>query len=223
MPIELISALIGLTLTLMVFSYLIGDNPLFRIAVYLFIGVASGYAATVVWHYVLIPKLFQPLTAFTPLAIVPFVFGVSLLAKLSPRMAWIGNFAMAVLVGVGAAAAVGGALLGTLMPQAQAAIDGFDVLSAGNIGEVAFQLLEGVVMLVGTVFTLASFHFSAGRQADSAPKRNRILEGIAWVGRIFIAITFGVLFAGVYMSALTAMIERLSFVLNFIRQQLIGL
>jgi hypothetical protein len=124
MPIELISALVGLILTLMVFSYLIGDNPLFRIAVYLFIGVASGYAATIVWHYVLVPKLFQSLTAFNPLSIVPFVFGISLLAKLSPRISWIGNFAMAVLVGVGAAAAVGGALIGTLLPQAQAAIDG---------------------------------------------------------------------------------------------------
>jgi hypothetical protein len=76
-------------------------------------------------------------------------------------------------------------------------------------------------MLVGTAFTLASFHFSAGRAADGTPKRNRIIDGIAWVGRIFIAITFGALFAGVYMSALTAMIERLSFVINFIRQ-LIG-
>jgi len=221
MPIELISALVGLILTLMVFSYLIGDNPLFRIAVYLFIGVASGYAATVVWHYVLVPKLFQSVSTLNPLALIPFVFGISLLAKLSPRIAWIGNFAMAVLVGVGAAAAVGGALLGTLMPQAQAAIDGFDVLSAGSGLELASRLLEGVIMLGGTVFTLASFHFSAGRAADGIPKRNRILEGIAWVGRIFIAITLGVLFAGVYMSALTAMIERLSFVLNFIRQ-LIG-
>lgn len=221
MPIELISALIGLTLTLMVFSYLIGDNPLFRIAVYLFIGVASGYAAAVVWHSVLVPKLSQAFTTLSPLSIVPFVFGISLLAKLFPRTSWIGSFAMAVLVGVGAAAAVGGALLGTLMPQTQAAIDGFDVLSAGNLGEAASRLIEGVVMLAGTVFTLASFHFSAGRAADGTPKRNRILEGIAWVGRIFIALTFGVLFAGVYMSALTAMIERLSFVLNFFRE-LIG-
>ena len=221
MPIELISALIGLTLTLMVFSYLIGDNPLFRIAVYLFIGAASGYAAAVVWHSVLVPKLSQAFTTLSPLSIVPFVFGISLLAKLFPRTSWIGSFAMAVLVGVGAAAAVGGALLGTLMPQTQAAIDGFDVLSAGNLGEAASRLIEGVVMLAGTVFTLASFHFSAGRAADGTPKRNRILEGIAWVGRIFIALTFGVLFAGVYMSALTAMIERLSFVLNFFRE-LIG-
>jgi hypothetical protein len=221
MPIDLISALIGLTLTLMVFSYLIGDNPLFRIAVYLFIGVASGYAAVVVWYYVLVPKLFQPLTTLNPLSFVPLVFGLSLLAKLSPRIAWIGNFSMAVLVGVGAAAAVGGALLGTLLPQAQAAIDGFDVLSAGNGLEVASRLLEGLIMLGGTVFTLASFHFSASRSADGTPKRPAILEGIAWVGRIFIAITLGVLFAGVYMSALTAMIERLSFVIDFLRQ-LIG-
>lgn len=217
MPIELISALVGLILTLMVFSYLIGDNPLFRIAVYLFIGVASGYAATIVWHSLLVPKLFRPLIALNPLTIVPLVFGVSLLAKLSARTAWIGSFAMAVLVGVGAAAAIGGALIGTLMPQAQAAINGFNILSAGSGLEAASRLLEGVIMLGGTVFTLASFHFSAGRAVDGVPKRNRILEGIAWVGRIFLAITFGALFAGVYMSALTAMIERLSFVLNFIR------
>jgi hypothetical protein len=217
MPIEFISALIGLTLTLMVFSYLIGDNPLFRIAVYLFIGVASGYAAAVVVQDVLIPKLSQSITAFNPFSIIPLILALSLFAKLFPRISWIGSFAMAVLVGVGAAAAVGGALLGTLMPQAQATINGFDMLSAGNVGEVAFRLFEGSVMLIGTVFTLASFHFSAGRAADGAPKRNRIIDGIAWVGRIFIAITFGALFAGVYMSALTAMIERLSFILNFIR------
>jgi hypothetical protein len=73
-------------------------------------------------------------------------------------------------------------------------------------------------MLVGTVFTLGYFHFSAGRAADGSLRRNRVFELVAWVGRIFIAITLGVLFAGVYMSALTAMIERLGFVINFFRQ-----
>lgn len=222
MPNELISGIVGLLLTLMVFSYLIGDNPLFRVAVYLFIGVASGYAATIIWHYVLVPKLSQALGPFNPLAIIPLILGLSLLTKLLPRISWIGSFAMAVLVGVGAAAAVGGALIGTLLPQAQSAIDGFDFRSTGGGITALRQLVQGGVMFLGTVFTLASFHFSAGRAADGAPKPNRIIEGTAWVGRIFIAITLGALFAGVYMSALTAMIERLSFVLNFIRQQLTG-
>jgi hypothetical protein len=226
MPLDVISGLVGLILTLMIFSYLIGDNPLFRVAVYIFIGVSSGYAASVVWHQVLVPKLFGALQIGNPnqliLMIIPLLLCVSLLAKLSPRIAWIGNFAMAVLVGVGAAAAIGGALLGTLIPQARASMAALDFRSAASGTDAFLGLLEGTVMLAGTVFTLASFHFSASRAPDGTAKRNRILEIIAWIGRLFIAITLGVLFAGVYMAALTAMIERLSASINFIRQ-LIGL
>ena len=220
MNIEVLSALAGLILTLMVFSYLIGDNPLFRFAIYLFIGVSSGYAATVVWHYVLVPKLFSQLGDINQLflLIIPLILSISLLAKLSPRISWIGNFAMAVLVGVGAAAAVGGALVGTLLPQAQAAISAFDLTAGGSNPVVKF--FEGTVMLVGTVLTLASFQFSVGRAPDGTPKRNLIFEGIARLGRIFIAITLGVLFAGVYVATLTAMIERLSSMINFTRQLL---
>ncbi len=223
MSIELLSAFIGLILTLLVFSYLIGDNPLFRFAIYLFIGVSSGYAATAVWHNVLMPRLFSRLDDLDQLIllVVPLILGISLLAKLSPRISWLGNFAMAVLVGVGAATAVGGALIGTLLPQAEAAMNMFDPGAPGG-GSFFARLFQGGVMLIGTVLTLASFHFTLGRAADGAAKSNRILDGLAWAGRLFLAITLGVLFAGVYMAALTAMIERLSSLINFIRQ-LIGL
>lgn len=220
MSIELISAFIGLIMTLLVFSYLIGDNPLFRFAIYLFIGVASGYAATVVLHYLLIPRLafqFDNLNQLI-LLVIPLILGISLLAKLFPRIAWVGNMAMAVLVGVGAATAVGGALIGTLLPQAQAATDLFDVTAPGGSPNIFVRLFEGTVMFLGTVLTLASFHFTAGRAPDGTIQRNQVFEGIAWAGRLFIAITLGVLFAGVYMAALTAMIERLSSLINFIRQ-----
>lgn len=223
MSIELISAFVGLLLTLLVFSYLVGDNPLFRFAIYLFIGVSSGYAATAVWHNVLMPRLFSRLDDLNQLIllVVPLILGISLLAKLSPRISWLGNFAMAVLVGVGAATAVGGALIGTLLPQAEAAMNMFDPSVPGG-GNFFARLFEGGIMLIGTVLTLASFHFTLGRAADGAAKSNRILDGLAWAGRLFIAITLGVLFAGVYMAALTAMIERLSSLINFTRQ-LIGL
>jgi hypothetical protein len=215
MAIEVLSAFIGFILTLMVFSYLIGDNPLFRIAVYLFIGIASGYAAVVIWHYVLTPKLFEPLGDPDRLAltVVPLVLSVSLLAKLSPRISQVGSFAMAVLVGVGAATAVGGALVGTLIPQAGAAMEAFDSRSF-------FGLIEGAVMLAGTVLTLAYFQFGAKRAADGSVGRNALLELLAWLGRIFIAVTFGVLFAGVYLAALTAMIERLGSIINFVKSLL---
>lgn len=224
MPTELISALIGLVLTLAVFSYLLGDNPLFRLAVYLFVGVSSGYAAAVIVYDVLLPRLGLLQTNDLNqllFAVIPLILSISLIAKFLPRISWIGNFAMAVLVGVGAAAAIGGAVIGTLLPQAQASMNAFSP-SAGGASSFMVRWFEGAVMLLGTVFTLASFQFSAARAQDGTIKRNSIFEGIAWVGRIFIAITFGVLFAGVYMAALTAMIERLSSIIDFIRQ-IIGL
>lgn len=218
MPIDLISGAIGFLLTVMVFSYLVGDNPLFRIAVYLFIGVASGYAAAVIVNNVLFAK-FQslPLNDPTQLAIglIPFLFAVTLLAKLSPRLSGLGTFAMAVLVGVGAATALGGALAGTLIPQAGAAMEAMNSRSL-------LDLLQGGVMLAGTVATLAYFQFGAKRASDGTVKRNAILEALAWLGRIFIAVTLGVLFAGVFMAALTAMIERLSSLIHFV-SSLLGL
>ena len=214
MPIELISGLIGFVLTLLIFSYLIGDNPLFRSAVYIFIGVSSGYAAVVVWHNVLMPKLFLPIasagTDQLVLLVIPLILSVSLLAKLSPRISWLGSFAMALLVGVGAATALSGAVAGTLIPQSRAAMDAFIMPSA-------FELIEGTIMLAGTVLTLIYFQFSAKRAGDGSVKRNVIIEMLAWGGRVFIAITFGVLFAGVYMAALTAMLERLSAIINFVK------
>ena len=219
MSIEVISAIIGFLLTVMVFSYLIGDNPMFRITVYLFIGVASGYAAAIVWHNVLVPRLFDQLSG-TPaqlaLVIAPLILSFSLWAKLSPRISWVGNFAMAVLVGVGAATAVGGALTGTLIPQTEAAME-----SSFNFASIP-SLAEGLVMLTGTVVTLAYFQFGAKRTADGSVRRNVVFETLAWIGRIFIAVTFGVLFAGVYMAAMTAMIERLSSVINLVKS-LLGL
>jgi len=220
--IDFLSAIIGFVLTLMVFSYLIGDNPLFRFAVYLFIGSASGYAAAVVWHNVLTPKLFEPLTdpAQLLLLIVPLILSISLLAKLSPRISWIGNFAMAVLVGVGAATAIGGAWSGTLIPQAFASMDALNFRGASSDSGAFYKLFEGAVMLTGTVATLVYFQFSAKRADDGSSKRNPVIEMLAWLGRIFIAITFGVLFASVYMTALTAMIERWSSVINFLKSLL---
>ena len=222
MSIELLSALVGFVLTLMIFSYLVGDSPLFRIASYLFVGVSSGYAATVIVYYVLVPKLTQLQTSDTTqliLGIIPLFLGTTLLAKLSPRISWIGNFAMAILVGVGAAVAAGGALLGTLIPQAWAAMDAFNLRSSAS---PLLTVFEGGVMLVGTVLTLAAFQFGAKRAPDGIPRRNVLLEWAARLGRLFIAITLGVLFAGVYLAALTAMIERLSSLIEFIRR-LVGI
>ncbi len=214
---DLVTGGISFLLTLMVLSYLIGDNPAFRVAVYIFIGVAAGYAAAVVWHQVLDSHLFRPLLSGSPadrlVTIVPLVLGLLLLLKLSPRTSQLGTPSIAFLVGVGAAVAIGGAVMGTLFPQTRAAMNALDLSGVGQ--NWLKPLIEGIFMLVGTVTTLVYFHFGA-KATTSGPQRSIPVRVLSWVGQIFIAITFGVLFAGVFMAAMTALIERLNFIITYL-------
>ncbi len=79
------------------------------------------------------------------------------------------------------------------------------------------RLLAGLFILLGTVSTLIYFQFSA-KPTPAGPRQGKIVQIGSWVGQVFIAITFGVLFAGVFVAALTAMIERINSLLQFIRQ-----
>jgi predicted membrane protein len=56
---DIIGTFVGLVLTLAVFSYLLGDNILFRIAIYIFVGVAAGLAAAMVAYNVLVNDIYS--------------------------------------------------------------------------------------------------------------------------------------------------------------------
>ena len=214
MEVDLIWTLVGFILTLLVFSYLFGDNPLFRLVTYLFVGVVAGYVFTVVIYQVIIPRLITPLTAGTSgerlLALVPLVLSGLLLTKLSPRLAAVGNLPVAFLTGASAAVVVGGAVTGTLVNQISATINLFDITAP--TAEPGLRLLEGILTLVGAITTLAYFQFGAKLRADQSVRRPAIVEAAAAIGQVFIGITLGALFAGVFTSALSALIDRVGFI-----------
>jgi heme/copper-type cytochrome/quinol oxidase subunit 2 len=119
--------------------------------------------------------------------------------------------AMALLVGVSAAVAVGGAVTGTLLPQAGATINLFDTHAAASVPQLAQMMFNGAWILAGVTTTLVYFHFGARTTRDGSARRFGFIEFLAFIGSIFLAITLGVLFAGVYSAALTALIDRFHF------------
>ena len=224
LPLDLISGVLSFLFTVLILSYLIGDNPLFRIAVYLFVGITAGYVASVILWQVLTPRLFTPTSSMfqtgayeqAALLVVPWLGLAFILMKISPRLSRIASFTMAFLVGAGAAVIIAGALIGTIIPQVSATINFFDlnIAAARNINP-AEVIGNGSIMLVGVVTTLSYFHFGARPQASGNPRRFIVIEFFAFIGKIFIGITLGVIFAGVYAAALTALIERISSLINF--------
>ncbi|MDE3088417.1 MAG: hypothetical protein KGJ80_03385 [Chloroflexota bacterium] len=208
---DLIGVWVGAILTLLVFSYLLGDTPLFRIAQAIFVGVAVGYAATVAIYLILVPRLFEPLIADAGAnwqLFVPLVLGLLLFTKLRAGWASLGNISIAFLFGVGGALAIGGALGGALLPQLQATV--VSLAPASGWGNVISNLL----LVVGTIGAFLSFRFVV---APSRPAL-RVFDAVArpWsnVGRWFILIAFGAIFAGTAVSRISILINRLYYLMH---------
>jgi hypothetical protein len=219
---SLINVLGGFTsflLTIFVLSYALGDNFLFRLAIYLFIGISAGFTAAAAFYSVIWPQLIRPLAFGTNderlLVLVPFVLGLFLLTKAIPKFSVLGSPVMAFLVGVGAATIVLGAITGTLFPQFNASLNLLNLEAAYQSGtNPILSLINGVLILFGTVTTFASFHYSTRFIRNSASQAFwRILY---WVGRLFIAITFGAIFAGIYIASLTSLVQRIKYIIDFI-------
>ncbi len=219
MTVDLFTSLVAFLITVMIFTYLVGDNPAFRIAVNVFVGVAAGYVAAVAWWQVLLPRLLLPLlggpTQSPAIVAVPLLLSGMLLMKAWPPFARLGAPAMGLLVGVASAVAIAGAIQGTLGPQLTATVNSMDAARSGNLE----RLIDGGFVLLGLIASLVYFQFSARVQKDGSVGRPRLVELLAAVGGIFIAVTLGVLFAGVYSAALTALIERLHFILALVGLQ----
>jgi hypothetical protein len=80
--------------------------------------------------------------------------------------------------------------------------------------------VNGGIVLVGTITSFAYFHFGARGRPNQPPVRQPWIEELSQIGQLFIAITLGVLFASVYAAALAALVERLSFLIDFLRMLL---
>jgi len=209
---------IGALLTLMVFSYLLGDNPLFRLSQHLLVGIAVAYGAIVAYHQVLLPFLMTPLREDAAANLylgIPLVLGLLLLTKVTPSFSFLGNVSVAFMLGVGAGLAMGGALVGTMVPQVKAT---FLSLYPTDYGEGAKGLVgaaSSLVIVVGTVATLLSFQFTERDGTDRGARAiNGFFRGMRKLGRLFLLIAFGAIFGNGILTTLTLLIARLQFLLG---------
>lgn len=211
---DLIGLAVGLLLTLFVFSYVLGDNWLYRLAVHLLVGVSAGYAAVVVAFDLLVPLFLNwpQLLVTDPvqggLLTVPVVLGLAFtLARATPRTARVGNVALAVLVGIGAAVALLGAVAGTLLPQ----------LLALNTGTSSPLVTLLSVLITIAVLLYFHHHWPSANTAveNAAPPRWQQLIGGTF-GRALLMMTLGAVFAALLNTSLTVLTAHLATFTRFV-------
>jgi hypothetical protein len=222
---QIVGAIVALVLTLLLLSYLVADNPFYRIAAHLFIGLTSGYAVVLAWHTVIWPNLMSlvrvgrggdvPTMLLTALAaLLGGVGGVLLLLKTVHVGTRLGGLVVAAMLGVGAAVAVGGAITGTLIPQTGAAMVSLAPAAQGR--RVIEGVVEGVFTHIGPLGT-RGIVWSGGKAEPGNPvERSPLARPVAAVGQVFIAITFGVMYAGALAASLAIFAERLTAISGYL-------
>ena len=217
--------LTSLVLTLMVFSYVLGDLPLvghlYRIAVYIFVGMSAAFSTIVIYEGVILPYLLDiqnPGTSWTALGgsadVVIFsaalLFGLILLLKPVARLSWLTNSILAVVMVVSAATAAVGAVSGTLIPL----VDATAAVPEGIASDFT-ALVDTLIVFVGTVTALFYFQWQARRKDDGTPMQSVFSRGIRSVGKVFIVTTLAAIYGSTMMTALTILIERVGFLMQF--------
>lgn len=196
---EQVALIAGAILTVMVFSYLLGDNFLYRIAIHVLIGAAAAFILITATESVLLPWVNLTILA-TPLemtrvavGLLPFMVGILLYFKSSSRLTRLGNVGLMMVLGVGTALALWGAIGGTLLPLAGQTVREFTPVNPIN----------GLIALVGTVTVLVFFTYVGVRRSGGEVSQLLPVRMTGLVGQAFIVVTLGAMYALLIISALT--------------------
>ena len=189
-------------LTLAIFSFLYKDNPVYKLAEHIYVGVSAGYWLIYVAFFDVYPMLIQGFQNETGvekwILLVPGALGLIMLTRWFPKTAWLSRWPIAFTVGVGAGLGITANIQGYVVPQLQATllpVTGWNVVSINN-----------VILTVGVVTTILYFYFSK-------PHRGA-LGWAARVGIVFIMVSFGASFGYTLMARISLLIGRLYFLLS---------
>ncbi len=198
-----IGLIIAGVLTLAIYTFLYKDNPVYKAAESLLIGLSIGYALVIYWQTTLVDRLFTPLFSHGELTmIIPLVLGLLMFTRFSNHMSWLSRIPIALMIGAGAGVAIPAMLYARTLKQMSASV--MPLIDNGGFN------FEALVVIVGLLSTLAYFYFS---------REHKGAMGIAAkVGTYFLMIFFGATFGYTVMSRMSTFIGRIDFLLtDFLR------
>lgn len=212
--------------TLAIFSFLYADNPFYRLAEAVVVGVSAGYWMVVGFWDIIVPNLLGKLaptftkTWFLPglnatevewAYLVPLVFGVMLVWRLMPKGGWISLWPLAFIVGTTAGLRMVGYIEGDFLSQVSSSVIPLAVPVDGAGGGVDWMAsfwasLKNVLLLVGILACLTYFFFSVEHKGG--------VGKVARVGIWYLMITFGAAFGFTVMGRIALLAARLEFLFD---------
>lgn len=196
---------LAVILTIAVFSFLYKENPLYRFAEHLVVGVSAGYFAILLFHTSLFPNLFQKLIDGNYWYLIPGALGILMWSRFLPKYAYLSRLPLAVTVGIGAGIAIPLELTTRVMRQLFAVTD---PISWTNFWGTRFldpgAGIWDVMVFLGTIAGLVYFFFSLPHKG--------VFGGVAKFGIWVLMLGFGASFGFTVMARISLLINRMQYV-----------
>jgi hypothetical protein len=212
---ERIGIWIAAILTLAIYSFLYKDNPVYRFAESLLIGLSVGFLLVTAFETTIFPKAFAPVGgAFGEVfikgnfghfglifwALIPVALGLLMFARFVPKYGWVSRIALALYIGFGAGASIPANMQSYILRQIEATIRPF-------LGDLTFwTFINALIILVGLISTLFYFFFSKAHTGAFGK--------VTKLGTYFLMIFFGATFGYTVMARISLLIGRLTFLLR---------
>ncbi|OGC91469.1 MAG: hypothetical protein A2142_04395 [candidate division Zixibacteria bacterium RBG_16_48_11] len=184
---------IGALFTLCILSFLYKDNPFYKFAEHVFVGISAGYGVALQFHNVFLPNLWRPLMAGNLLMIIPLIMGGLLFTRFFASISWLSRWSIGMLIGIYSGIAIIGFGSGDLVLQIH-----------GNLlplwGTGLFTALNNWILTVGLIACLVYFFFSKEHKGSFGV--------VARIGIYFLMISFGASFGYTVMSRMSLLIGR---------------
>jgi len=196
---------IGALGTLAILSFLLRENPFFRTAEHLFIGLAAGIGifygyqsiVTNAWNPLINPVDGEPRQWFM---IVPLILGVLLYSRFLKNGKWISRIPLGFIIGVGSALAIRGVIGASFMSQIIA------TMQLPLWGVMSKFGIDSLLFVVGVLGTIIYFYFS---REQTGP-----LKYGASIGKWVMMIAFGASFGNTVMARMSLLVGRIYFLLG---------
>ncbi len=189
--------------TFSIFSFLYKDNPFYKLAEQVFVGMSAAYWLVYLFYSIMLPNLFAKLlTDFRGnlILLIPAALGLMMLVRLVPKAQWVSRYPIAIMIGTSAGINMVRYAKSDLLSQISATM--INPFAAPTVSRVIGNFL----LIIGTICGVYFFYFSKKQEGFSAVPSK--------LGIWFLMISFGASFGYTVMARISLLIGRLEFLLK---------
>ncbi len=196
---------VGVFFTLSVYSFLYKDNPFYKLAEHVTVGVSVGYSLYIVWTNAFIGQVYTQFMnggyIFSMHVdkrwdfIIPALLGIFMIFRLFPKYAWMSRYSLALLVGAGAGIGLPLAMQASILKQVSSSMVKVNFTGEG---------ISNLIIIIGVLATLSYFYFSKEHKG--------VFGKFANVGIWYLMVGFGATFGYTVMARMSLFIGRLLFI-----------